>query len=142
MRSFPGRKYSMPASTHAARRLRQLLAETSPLIEAYTSAVCPACTDVCCRQRHGLFTVRDRAYLSALGAEAPLHDPSHPLDGPCQFLGPGGCAKPRWQRAWKCTWYFCEPLLQALETGPPKQARALSASLEEMTRLYDAMEED
>ena len=128
------------ASTNAALRLQQLLTETSPLIEAYTSTVCPSCTDVCCRQRHGLFTSRDRAYLAALRPEAPLHDPLHPLDGPCQFLGPEGCVKPRWQRAWKCTWYFCEPLLRALEEGPAKQARALSAALAEMARLYDEIE--
>ena len=130
------------ASRRAALRLQQLLSETSPLIESYTSAVCPWCTDVCCRQRHGLLTRCDRAYLAALGADVPRHDPLLPLDGPCQFLGPGGCATPRWQRAWKCTWFFCEPLLRALEEGPAKQARALSATLEEMARLYDAMKED
>lgn len=129
-------------STRAALRLQQLLSETSPLIESCTSAVCPSCIDVCCRQRHGLYTDRDRAYLAALGADVPHHDPLLPLDGPCQFLGPDGCAKPRWQRAWKCTWFFCEPLLRALEAGPPKQARSLSAALEEMARLYDAMEGD
>jgi hypothetical protein len=129
---------TLPA-THPAVRLKQLLVEASPLIESYTAAVCPSCTDVCCRQRHGVFTAHDAAYIAALGTEAPAHEPGRPLDGPCQFLGPAGCVKPRWQRAWKCTWYFCQPLLRALEAGPAKRARALSATLEEMGRLYDAM---
>lgn len=124
----------------AAERLKQLLTELSPLIESHTAVVCPSCTEVCCRQRHGMFTPRDRAYFDALGTEPPLHDPALPPDGPCQFLGAGGCSKPRWQRAWRCTWFFCEPLLKALGTGPARPARGLSAALEEMMRLYDMME--
>jgi hypothetical protein len=127
------------ASTAAARKLQQLLIDSSPMIEEYTRQICPSCTEVCCKQRHGLFTEADLAYLTALGEETPPHDPSRPLDGSCQFLGASGCAKPRWQRAWKCTWYFCEPLLQAIAEGPQRKARALSASLGEMGRLYCAM---
>ena len=128
-------------SSETAQRLKQLLIESSPLIEGYTRQVCPSCTDVCCRQRHGLFTGADRAYLSALCEAVPPHDLSHPLDGHCQFLTGSGCEKPRWQRAWKCTWYFCEPLLRSLAEGPQKNARALSAALEEMGRLYEKLEE-
>jgi hypothetical protein len=123
-------------ATEKAQRLKQLLIESSPLIEEYTRRVCPSCTDVCCKQRHGLFTEPDRAYVAALGEEIPPHDPLQSLDGACQFMGARGCAKPRWQRAWKCTWFFCEPLLAALSEGPQKKARRLSAALEEMVRLY------
>ena len=61
-----------------AMRLKQLLIESSPLIEGYTRQVCPSCTDVCCKQRHGLFTEEDRAYVVALGERVPAHDPSRP----------------------------------------------------------------
>jgi hypothetical protein len=124
-----------------ARELKELLLRASPFIEQYTAAVCPACTEICCRQRHGTFTDRDRAYLEALGEPVPQHDPARPPDGPCQFLGCAGCVKPRWQRAWKCTWFFCGPLLQALDKGPRREARALSTALAEMVRLYDLLEE-
>ena len=123
-----------------ARALKELLIRTSPLIERCTASVCPACTEICCRQRHGMFTDRDRSYLAALDEEVPMHDPSYPPDGPCQFLGPAGCSRPRWQRAWKCTWFFCGPLLRELEEGPQREARALSAALAEMVCLYDALE--
>jgi hypothetical protein len=130
---------TLSSSFETARRLKQLLIESSPLIEEYTRQVCQSCTDVCCRQRHGLFTESDLAYLAALDETFPPHDPSRPPDGFCQFLDTSGCAKPRWQRAWKCTWYFCEPLLRALAEGPQKKARSLSAALDEMGRLYGAM---
>lgn len=132
--------HPLPAET--ARCLKQLLILSSPLIEEYTRQVCPSCTEVCCKQRHGMFTEADRDYFAALGEEVPPHDPSRPGDGPCQFLGASGCAKPRWQRAWKCTWFFCEPLLRVLAEGPQKKARALSAALDEMGRLYDEIRKE
>jgi hypothetical protein len=109
------------------------------LIEAYTRQVCPECTDVCCRQKHGLFTPADQAYLDQIDEAVPAHDPRHPPEALCQFLGPAGCAKPRWQRAWKCTWYFCESLLQALASGPQRDARRLSALLGKIGTLYDSL---
>ncbi|MDH4163830.1 MAG: hypothetical protein OEW15_14260 [Nitrospirota bacterium] len=122
-----------------AQELKRLLIECSPLIEEYTSRVCPDCAEVCCKQRHGAFTEADRAYLAVLGEEVPSHDPSWPLDNACQFLGRTGCTKPRWQRAWRCTWFFCGPLLLELSTGPQKQARALTAALEQIMACYDQL---
>ncbi len=132
----------MNRASAKAQRLKQLLIESSPLIEEYTRQVCPSCTDVCCRQRHGMFTAADRAYIAALDEEVPTHDPRLSLDGACQFMGPSGCVKPRWQRAWKCTWFFCGPLLAALSEGPQKKMRQLSAMLEEMGRLYGELKGD
>jgi hypothetical protein len=47
-------------------------------------------------------------------------------EGPCQFMGQTGCTLQRWTRAFKCTWFFCEPLLAALNEGEPRKARRLS----------------
>ncbi len=123
----------------AAQRLRQLLIDASPLIEEYTSSVCPACTDVCCRQKHGLFRERDFAYFRALGIGVPLRDATRQPEGACELMGPLGCRDPRWLRPFKCTWYFCEPILAALDAGPQKKARRLSALMQEMIGLYDAL---
>jgi hypothetical protein len=76
-------------------------------------------------------------YFAGVGVAVPRHDPSRHPDAPCQFLGGGGCTQARWQRAWKCTWYFCGPLLKAVQEGPPRKARTLSAALEKMVRLYN-----
>lgn len=119
-----------------AEQLKKLLVETSPLIEAFTKEVCPDCTDVCCRQKHGVYRKGDVVYLNALGVPIPVRDETRPPEGPCQFIGPLGCTLPRWMRPFKCTWYFCEPLLAALNAGPPKKARLLSAVLQEMIGLY------
>jgi hypothetical protein len=122
-----------------AEKLKQILIDSSPLFEEYTSAVCPVCTDVCCKQRHGLYLDRDRLYLRKLGITMPVREEKRPLEGPCEMMGPKGCIQPRWMRPFKCTWYFCEPLLVALNDGPQKRARRLSAVLREMIDLYDSL---
>ncbi len=129
----------MTSRADTAKHLKELLIESSVLIEEYTRQVCPTCTDVCCKQRHGLFVKADRAYSKALGEAVPSHDQSRDPEGPCQFLTAAGCAKPRWQRAWKCTWYFCDALLRSLDEGPQRKARKLSAMLDEMGKLYDEL---
>jgi hypothetical protein len=123
-----------------AERLKRLLIVSSSLIEEYTREVCPGCIDVCCRQKHGVYRERDILYLHALGVEVPPRDEARPLEGPCQFMGPRGCFQPRWLRPFKCTWYFCEPLLAALDQGPQRRARRLSAHLREMILLFDNLE--
>jgi hypothetical protein len=119
-----------------AKKLKQLLIESSPLIEEFTAVVCPDCVEVCCRQKHGLYRERDVLYLATLGEEVSERDTSLPLEGPCESMGPCGCMLPRWMRPFKCTWYFCEPLLVALNTIPPKKMRQLSTLLQEMSDLY------
>jgi hypothetical protein len=125
-----------------AQKLKELLIENSPLIEEYTAAVCPGCVDVCCRQKHGTHRERDLAYLQALGTLAPPLYAERDPDGPCQFMGQAGCRLPRWTRAFKCTWYFCEPLLAALDKGDPRKARRLSAALQEMIDQYNGLDDE
>ena len=125
--------------TAIAEKLKQLLIETSPLIEEHTKEVCPACTDVCCKQKHGIFRERDVRYLHALGIVVPPYNESMPPEGPCQFLGPEGCVNPRWLRPWKCTWYFCDSLLRTMEEGSRKECRQFIAVLQDMVKLYDEL---
>jgi hypothetical protein len=123
----------------AAEKLRQLLIDAAPLIEEYTAAVCPDCADLYCRQKHGLYRERDILYLRGSGMPMPPRDGTRPMEGPCEAMGAAGCVQPRWLRPFKCTWYFCEPLLAALNDGPQKKARRLSAIMQEMIDLYDAL---
>jgi hypothetical protein len=122
--------------TVIAMKLKQLLIESSPLMEEFTVFVCPDCGDVCCRQKHGVYRERDIIYLQALGEDVPERDSARTPEGPCESMGPCGCVLPRWMRPFKCTWYFCEPLLAALNSSPPKKVRRLSALLQEMCDLY------
>jgi hypothetical protein len=127
------------STADTARKLQQLLIDSSAMIEEYTREVCPSCTDVCCRQKHGTYRERDVIYLTAINAPVPAADRTRPPDSPCGFLGTDGCIHPRWLRPFKCTWYFCEPIVKAMRDRPQRSARALTAVMEEMIRLYDAL---
>jgi len=129
----------MENNTAGANRLKELLIESSPLIEEYTRELCPQCTSVCCKQQHGTYRDRDILYLRALGTSAPRQDEARPQEGPCEMMGPQGCVQPRWMRPFKCTWFFCSPLLAAMDTGPQKKARRLSMLLQEMIDLYNSL---
>ncbi len=74
-------------------------------------------------------------YLSALGASLPLYEQGRPPDGPCQFMGTEGCVRPRWLRPWRCTSYFCGALLEAMNSGPQKKARQVSALIQEIVDI-------
>ncbi len=125
--------------TNIAMKLKQVLIDSSPLIEAYTTTTCPDCLDVCCRQRHGLYSERDIAYLNGLGMAIPPRDEARSLDGPCESMGPQGCTQPRWMRPFKCTWYFCDSLLAALDNGPQKKARKLARMIQDMITLRNTV---
>ena len=128
-----------PSTADAAKGLQQLLIASSALIEEYTREVCPYCSDVCCRQKHGTYRERDIRYLIAIGAPVPAVDRTRPPESRCEFLGAHGCIHPRWLRPFKCTWYFCEPIILAMQDRPQRSTRALTAVMEEMIRLYDAL---
>ncbi|GMT48459.1 MAG: hypothetical protein IEMM0007_2025 [bacterium] len=114
--------------------LRVLFEEISPLIESYNSEVCPYCEDVCCKQRHAYYDSEDRLYISALGLSVPEYS-ERSLGEPCEFLSFNGCSRPRWQRPFRCTWFFCEPLLRYMYDGPGRPHRRLVRLLQEIVEL-------
>jgi len=122
-----------------ATKLKEQLIRISPLIEEYTAKVCPECTDVCCKQKHGMYRDQDRNYLRGLGVSIPRRDATRPLEGPCEMMGPRGCSQPRWLRPFRCTWYFCEPLIKALHEGSQKKARILAADMQAMIDSYQTL---
>jgi hypothetical protein len=121
-----------------ADSLKNLLIELSPLIERYTAEACPGCADVCCKQKRAMMDKVDRLYATSLGLPLPVLDNTRSPEGPCQFMGPQGCRTERWLRPWRCTWYFCDPLLEALNRGPQKTARKIAALIQAIVDIRSA----
>jgi len=114
--------------------LRVLFEDISPLIERYTSEVCPDCENVCCKQRHAYYDAEDMIYISARGLSVPEYS-ERGLEEPCEFLSFKGCSRPGWQRPFRCTWYFCGPLLQHMNDGPGRPHRRLVGLLQDIVEL-------
>jgi len=101
--------------------LKAVFIEMDPILNELTRRTCPYCGKVCCINRHGLPEYADMVCFFAMDIELPDYDLSKDPGSPCQFLGNKGCALPRFKRPFRCTWYFCEPMLLELDLGPIKK---------------------
>ncbi len=118
-----------------ARELKEIISRLDPLIETYTAKVCPTCQDVCCSQTNAYHDFADLVLLLAAGHRPPPYEHHRRLLDPCQFMGAKGCILPRWQRPYRCTWYFCSPLVEAMEAQPPKRYRRILAQISHMQTI-------
>jgi len=101
--------------TEIARELKGILDAVSPFIEKHTALICPLCEKVCCINKHGDHTKDDIYFLEALGIRVPSVEPERKDTDPCRFLAANGCSLDRWERPFRCTWFFCDPLLQSMK---------------------------
>ncbi len=106
-----------------ADELREAFHALSPFIEKHTSIVCPDCTDLCCKDKHAIYDKNDRIFLNALNVDTPEQH-ERPDSEPCRHMRPEGCCLERWMRPFRCTHFFCDPLLASLENEDPKLYRA------------------
>jgi hypothetical protein len=125
-----------PAETdRLALQMKAAYEEVSPLIEAFTAKVCPTCRSVCCIDRHGSHEEADLKFLSASREAAPPEPPLPDDTLPCRHLGAKGCGIERWRRPYRCTWYFCAALLEAMPQADPRGYRDLVAKLTRLGEL-------
>jgi|Deesub1362A_J573_1020465.scaffolds.fasta_scaffold00890_1 hypothetical protein len=132
MKTIPDEKKD---NTPYELKIKTLLETISPFIERHTSAVCPSCENVCCIDRHGSYETEDLIFLEALGTELPGEKPKDKDTEPCRFLTSKGCRLPRWKRPFRCTWYFCPPLLETMPKDNPKEYRKFTGMLQKLLAL-------
>lgn len=116
-----------------AREFIGVLDEAGGMILKETEAFCPSCTSVCCINRHSYHEVIDIFFITAAGGTPPGYRPDISDLSPCQFLGEKGCMLPRPLRPYRCTWYFCGPLLEHIRSGPARRYRIFSDSMMRLT---------
>jgi hypothetical protein len=124
-----------PLSHEIAEAMREAYDAVSPFIELHTSRVCPLCQRVCCIDRHGTHEPEDLAVIEALSESPPQEKPLEPDTRPCRQLGPTGCSLKRWQRPYRCTWYFCDALLEEMPREDPRAYREFIGRLRLLQEL-------
>ena len=107
----------------------------SQFIQKHTSKVCPFCKKVCCIDKHGYYDREDLVFFSALGVALPPHRPRRKDNDPCRFLNGNGCFLERWKRPFRCTWYFCEPLLESMGEDSGRVYRDFISSFQSMMSI-------
>jgi hypothetical protein len=104
-----------------ALELKEAFYTVSPFIEKHTEIVCPDCTNLCCKDKHGRYDENDLLFLTALEVKIPADQPGLEESDPCRYKG---CSLERWERPFRCTHFFCNPLLKSLENDNAKLYRA------------------
>jgi hypothetical protein len=103
--------------------LKQAYDIVSPFIEKHTAIVCPLCEKVCCIDKHGRYDEDDLIFIRAIGTGIPDEAQDRKKTDPCRFLNKKGCSLERWKRPYRCTFFFCNPLLKSLENDNAKLYR-------------------
>ncbi|MBI4848874.1 MAG: hypothetical protein HY808_09920 [Nitrospirae bacterium] len=118
-----------------AHELREAFEAVDPFIQKHTALVCPSCKKVCCIAKHGRHDEKDITFLSALKFETPcLKFDSNDTD-PCGFLNAEGCSIERWMRPFRCTWFFCDPLLESMKGDKGRAYRRFIESFQRLVLL-------
>lgn len=137
---FSEHRAALESVRRLAEEARDLIEAISPIIESRTARVCPDCTSVCCINRHSHFDYSDVIFMSALTREIPEEDPVVTATDPCRFLGSRGCLRERPHRPYRCTWFFCSPLLEVIEEQMPiSDHRKFMEMLRKITELRTEM---
>ena len=138
-------EYGDESSFHALRRaikavLEKHKGECAPLVQlshdilklyrevdiytkSFTGLVCRKCPDPCCVNRHAYPDVEDLIFFEISGLRPPSYAFDSKDTAPCMFLTKKGCMLPRPKRSYRCTWYFCEKVLDEFEKNAPMAYR-------------------
>ncbi len=108
------------SKTELADELKHAYHTISPFIEKHTAVVCPECKKVCCIDKHSRYDSDDMKFMESLCIDISHNTPDREETGPCRFLFSTGCALERWKRPYRCTLFFCTPLLKSLENDDAK----------------------
>ncbi len=103
-----------------ALHLKEAINSISPFIEEHTAIVCPNCRKVCCADKHGRYDKNDIAFLKELGMDIPPQPADREETAACRYITKTGCSLQRWMRPYRCTLFFCDPLMKSLEKGDQK----------------------
>jgi hypothetical protein len=140
---FPDQGDALAEVNRSARQAETLIKAISPLIERYTSVLCPECTSICCIDRHSRFDRSDIIFMAALGKQIPEESPAITDTDACRFLGRSGCNLKRSQRPYRCTWFFCSALLDLIiQQATAAEYRKFMEMLQKITTHRTAMIND
>ncbi len=107
-----------------AVEIKEAFKTVSPFIEKHTAIVCPECNNLCCKDKHGRYDKDDIKFLKTLNETIPPEQPDRDESGPCRYMSEIGCSIERYLRPFRCTHFFCDPLLNSLENDNAKLYRA------------------
>ncbi len=114
-----GRSACTECALERAEALKAAYESLYPLLDELCRALCPRCSDPCCRRADPRFDLTDLVFIHLIKAPIPLGQPRGEGRSVCRYLGPCGCLLSRLSRPWICTWYLCPAQKRLLEENDP-----------------------
>lgn len=124
-----------------ARAVRGRLETVFPALDALCCVTCPRCPAPCCLEAAVYADFRDLLFFVLLGLSPPPAQLRNASEASCRYHTPRGCALPRIQRPWICTWYLCAAQKAVLKRWPEADRQRLLSSLDAIRVERHAMEE-
>ncbi len=121
------------------RRIIKFYQVLEPFFHEFTESVCHCCAVPCCVNRHGFPDFEDLVLFLAMGQGLPDYNFNVIDTDKCQFLGPNGCSLPRQARSYRCTWYFCDHVLDEFEHLNSKRFHRFDVELERLGRCRSVL---
>ncbi|NPA94069.1 MAG: hypothetical protein GXO58_01430 [Thermodesulfobacteria bacterium] len=97
-------------------KMEGIYSELEPYFRDYIEPFCKNCPTPCCVNRHGFPDFEDLIFLNACGRNLNEFDFACADTDMCQYLGSNGCRLARCARSYRCTWYFCDEVLDRFES--------------------------
>jgi hypothetical protein len=97
-----------------AAGIKNIYMELEPMFHT-TEKVCHQCLNPCCVNRHGFPEFEDLVLFRAMGVKSPSYNFNVLDTDRCQFLTKNGCRLKRYNRSYRCTWYFCNNVLDSFQ---------------------------
>lgn len=136
---FRAHSAELEAVRAVALEIRECYDRLEPFFHEYTEKICSSCETPCCVNRHGLPDLEDLVLFRAMGVDAPPYDFDVADTDRCQFLCSSGCRLPRHSRSYRCTWYFCDFVLDGFERDDPENFRRFDNYLDRLSLLRRRM---
>ena len=112
---FYANENSLSDVSAIGREIKCCYTALEPFFHDYTESICHECATPCCVNRHGFPDFEDLVLFQAMGISIPEYN-FHVIDTDiCQFLTKDGCSLTRCMRSYRCTWYFCDYVLDEFE---------------------------
>ncbi len=93
--------------TTAAQIIASRIADVDAELDRLCRLHCPSCDDICCVRATVWYDFRDLLFLYCLQEKLPSAQILSKTGKGCNHLGAQGCALPRVERPFVCTWYLC-----------------------------------
>ena len=122
-----------------ASEIRECYTLLEPFFHQFTEKICRLCENPCCVNRHGFPDFEDLVLFCAMGVNAPSYDFDVVDTDRCQYLCSSGCSLPRCRRSYRCTWYFCDYVMDSFEQDDPEKFRVFDDYLDRLSSQRRSM---